>query len=181
MTQIYHKLPIELQKLVKDYFWIWQRKGFLHQPDVVLPSPVPYYKTIRRCPRGVRWSVNYPTKLYYRRQKDYFQWKLHVHMDTSLKDIWIIEMIPQWDTPMDEKKVLHVYNTRVWYPVPIPKGAELVDVLMYYGEYTIQMEFEVIRQDITLPPSRQEMAGRFAEYVCELAPRVEKAHKQIKK
>lgn len=182
MAELYEKLPIELQRVIKSYFHVWQRKGFNQEPKLLCPSPDLYFKKIRKCPSRMKLSFYGKTLYYKRRQKDFFQWIIRVNSENPTDDRWEIEMCPQWQNTEKEKQIiLKIFFTHVWHQVPVPNGAELMDVSMDLQTYQSMLYFEFIvkRAKSTLPPSRQEMVGLFSDYLSQLAPLVEKTRKDL--
>jgi len=170
---LYQRLPLDLQRVIKSYFYVWHRKGFRREPAVLLPRPELYFTRIRRCPRRLKWNPQYPVYLHYRRQKHFFQWRLRVYTETPTKDLWQIDAVPQWERNHNEGDILEdVFRSRVWDTLNAPIGSEQVEA--YRTDYQICISFIVIRHNNTSPPSRQEMAERFRDYVETLSVLFEK-------
>lgn len=183
MTSLYNRLPHELQQLVRDYFPIWQRKGFRSQPPCLNPSVDKYYRTVRTCPRRLRWSREEPTQFYFRRQRHFFQSKLNVYMIDATEDAWTIEMSPQWDTT--EQQTAHtcrflnsLFQSEIWIRIDPPKHAHLSSTWYTDNPPLIGSEFNVVRPTPYSHPSRQHMIVLFTEYIVTLSSVIEDMKKK---
>lgn len=178
-VNLYQRLPLDLQRVVKDYFYVWQRKGFRREPDVLAPRPELYFATIRRCPRGLKWCPRYPNMLFYRRHDHFFQWHLRVYSKTLIKDLWVIDATSQWGENKDEEIILeNVFRSCAWSTLDPPSFSKHVEA--YRDNHIITIEFTVERNGTTSTPSRQEMAERFASYIQELSVLFEKIRKRTR-
>lgn len=178
---IYFQLPPELQRIVQSYFSLWARKGFQRQPAPLCPNPDLYFRTIRRPPKKTKWCQQYPRTLYYRRHRFFFKWVLRVAPQHQYEDVWSIDMSYQWgdiDNTRYQEILSQIYHTECWGDIPSPDGAQLLNTWLYHN-HSISLEFLVTRHSPTSPPSRQEMAELFVEYVIQLAPLMEKTYKNI--
>jgi len=182
MTSLYHRLPHELQKLVRDYFSIWQRKGFRTQPSCLNPSPDKYYRTVRHVQR-LRWNREYPTRFYFRRQRHFFQSKLNVYTIDATEDAWTIEISPQWNTT--DQQTAHtcqflnsLFQSEIWIQVDPPEHARLSSTWYTDNPPLIGSEFNVVRPTPSSHPSRQHMIVLFTEYIVALSSVVEDTKKK---
>lgn len=176
---LYHRLPQDLQRMVRGYLTVWQRLGFDKEPDVIVPDPGLYYRNIRRRPRAGRWHRHYPNSLHYRRQSHFFEWHVWIRANSSLHDIWTIEMHPQWDFGNKKGLALRAMELRPWEMIRTPSCRMNHAFLMDHDNMML-LEYSVIRADETSPPTRQSMADMLMEYIIEMAQMIENDRRKKK-
>lgn len=182
-VELYTRLPTDLQNYVKGFMWVWERFGLKKKQVKWAPDPNAYYIMIRRKPRNVRWNPQWPYFFEYRRQRDYFQWRIvltyHVqNSDSTVDEYWNIEMMPQWRHE-SKRYVTALQKERFYNAIPFPARFICASIMSrndfrhptYYG---LVLEFCVTRENMASPPTRQASATLFAEYVKNLTHIVEK-------
>lgn len=170
--RIYQDLPEDLQRLIRNFFTVWQRIGMIRPPPVLSPDPDQYYRTIRRAPSRSRWNPLYPSFICFRRQRYLFEWHIRVHSNNRTTDAWIIEMIPQWDPKDKTGLAVNAMHMRPWIQ-HLPPVAELTDALLMDHNNIIVLELEVKRDNPWVPPTRQCMAEMMVESVIRMADDIE--------
>lgn len=176
---IYERLPVELQFVIRSYFTVWQRHGFRREPAPLQPDPDAYFRTIRKCPRGVRMNTDYGMHLSFRRQRHLLEWNVWIHPTNRLQDIWAIEIRPQWDDKIRPPGFLERIMKFAPWTRHMPEECHLTFSHIYDYEDMINLEFKVLRDDIDSPPSRQCMAEQIMTAVARMANEIESNKKNI--
>ena len=104
MSDIFFRLPCDVQRLVRSFLPMWQRWGFRREPPPLRPNPLRYYHTIRKPPLPFAQHTNdawFPSFFEYRRQPDFFQWRVYhdyvSYEPHRMRDYWKIKLTPQWN------------------------------------------------------------------------------------
>lgn len=161
-SAVYARLPDDLRRYIRSYIEVWKRYGLKHPK--AFGSPDAYYSTIRRAPRGFRWNRHYPDTLYYRRQRDKFQWHITVFLDHV-----VVRMLPQWhDT---HHLVARLAEQELYTAVAYPPDTRFNDAYLVGGPNDTKLEvvFDIVRPSSRSTPTRQACVDAFAEYVRGLA------------
>lgn len=175
------QLPRDVQRIITPFLPLWQRRG-LHRPIAFRPVPLnewtsphaPYYRTIRRCPRGARWNADWPTHLHVRRQSHVFKWDVRVGYLSLTEDEWTLVMEPQWPDDASADKVMSmmrsVFQQQSWMPhlQPVLAFASLHQVWLNDENHQLSFVLVVERADRTSPPTRQWCAEQMVALVRRL-------------
>lgn len=170
MAIIYNKLPDDLKRVIREYFIIWQRFGFKHRPEVLVPKPNRYFNTIRKCPNGAIWNPVNPSSLIYSHQHLIFQFYLSVNRNNDTEDKWEIAISPQSTTTTITRTrdpIIHLMESKPWLK-NIPPYSRLIEEILFESVGIIILEFIVTRPDIYSPPSRHSMAESFIQFVIQI-------------
>lgn len=187
VDRLFTSLPEELQRCVARYLHVWERQGLKRPPAIETRCPrvdhCRYYRTIRQCPRGAKWSREWPTHLHYRRQRDTFLWELRVQPSAQpldlRRDVWCIEMRPQWQ-PVRRSIVQSIFRHDLWNVLDIdldPVAVELQQMWMPGGpphsvvdrcDNAMVMHIEIVRESATALPTRQMCAQALITYIRQL-------------
>jgi len=144
--------------------------------DVDLCPHSRYYRTIRHCPRGARWSSDWPTHLHVRRQRHVFQWDLRVRTLDFKEDEWLLSMTPQFADDAMRSVVLrflhHLSDGDMWRYLLL-NGLDFADLTTldwWISEDRCRLFFavDVERTCMRGPPTRQWCAQRMVDFTRQL-------------
>lgn len=175
MSNIYHRLPSELKSIIASYFYIWQRHGFLKQPDVIRATGS-YYTKIRRAPKGSFWNSKFPYSLHYHYGRHIFKYTLWID---HLHNQWNIEITPQFS--MIKRSIYQkLYYKRTWLKLMFPTNAIFIDSWYADSEQEILLEF-IVNHDIHNGLTYQKSAEEFVIFMRELSVIMNKEYQLLKK
>jgi hypothetical protein len=166
---LYDRLPEDIQRIIRTYFTVWQRYGLAHQPYILKPDPGLYFRTIRKCPMGVWMSQDH---LIFRRRRHLMQWDAFIHPTNEIQDIWSIQIRPQWNDGPKSHLMARIMKLEPWR-MNMPDECMLTFKHLYNVEELINVEFKVVREDASSPPSRQQMADIIMKSIAKMADEIE--------
>ena len=186
--EIYYNLPDDIQRVVKSFFYIWERFGFNDKPKLILSQVgfSSYFLSIRKIPRGIYYHFDghFPTFYYYRLQRHFFEWQLDCINSDINNEKWEIVMRPQWnDNPQKIKKYVKFLSNRIktFGSIILPSyiSTDLFEIYEPLNERALFIDIEIIRSDDFLP-SRQSCFEDLCQLIKNLAEETQSQLKYIK-